>query len=590
MSIVGGAIEAIPFVGGHIRSGLDDLAGRARALRDGTDPEEEAARIDERYQASAEEYPVSNVAGQLVGGTLAMAPVAATATGARALGIVGKNLATRTSLAAGSGAAIAAGDAAMRGEDVGTAAAVGAGIGAVSPVVGDVIGNGVETVLNGVRAGNAATRQIARSMVNDGFDEASLARKLDELGPDAMIADAGPNLRGDLEGIANKPGAGKEIAKRKLSARDDGAEARIRADADETLGGSTDAYERRLAIIEQRQAEARDLFDTAYSAPFKASERQVFPLKKKNGSGPEALRRAARMAEDEGAPFPMKPVDPNKPDAGETIDINALGVRELHYVAQVLDDKISAALVNSPNEARALTNLRDNILRDMPESFDVAMNAYAGRSRLMDALKKGQGVWSMKQSASELRSEMQTMTDGERELLIEGARDGLAVMMENVRNPGNKVRALFREDGAAMRKLGVLLGADKAKQFMRALERETEFTQTSYLTSGNSRTAERAANQEAWADGGSNMVGVVEELFNFQTGTAGRKAVGALGSRQSQKSGEALRADGAEVLTGRDVDALGRSRSRMDENRATAETAAGATTAGAGGPGRDQSR
>lgn len=92
--------------------------------------------IDKRFQ---EQHPVVNAGAQLAGGIAATLPVGATAIGARALGIEGGNIASRIGLSTATNSAIGATDAAIRGEDVGSGASIGAVGGALGPVASSAI-------------------------------------------------------------------------------------------------------------------------------------------------------------------------------------------------------------------------------------------------------------------------------------------------------------------------------------------------------------------------------------------------------------------------------------------------------------------
>lgn len=111
---------------------------------------ENQRRIKAGTDKWADEHPVEAGVGQFAGGTAAMAPVAATAMGARALGLTG-GLVQRALTGAASGAAIGGADSAARsGGDIGQTglgAAFGAGIGGISPFAARAVGAGVNRVM-----------------------------------------------------------------------------------------------------------------------------------------------------------------------------------------------------------------------------------------------------------------------------------------------------------------------------------------------------------------------------------------------------------------------------------------------------------
>jgi hypothetical protein len=112
---------------------------------------ENEKRIKAGADKYAEEHPVASSVEQFAGGTAAMGPLAATAAGARALGMTG-GLVQRGLMGTATGGAISGADSAARSggdvEQTGLGAAVGAGIGGLSPFVARVIGAGVNKVMS----------------------------------------------------------------------------------------------------------------------------------------------------------------------------------------------------------------------------------------------------------------------------------------------------------------------------------------------------------------------------------------------------------------------------------------------------------
>lgn len=142
----GMALRGIPVLGAYIPQAEAAIRAAAQPL---TGVGEPGATYAERYAknlplreadyAKAErESPIASTALQVGGGAAALAPLGATALGARALGATGPMVA-RIPLGAASGAGIAAADAAARGEDVGTAAGIGGAVGGALPLVGRAV-------------------------------------------------------------------------------------------------------------------------------------------------------------------------------------------------------------------------------------------------------------------------------------------------------------------------------------------------------------------------------------------------------------------------------------------------------------------
>jgi len=143
----GMVLRGIPVLGAYIPQAEAALKAAAQPLSGAGEPgqsfsERYAANLPKRQARYAEvekDQPIASTAAQMLGGTLALAPLGATALGARALGATG-TLGQRVVAGGLSGAGISAADALARGEDATTAAEVGGGLGAALPVVGSLAG------------------------------------------------------------------------------------------------------------------------------------------------------------------------------------------------------------------------------------------------------------------------------------------------------------------------------------------------------------------------------------------------------------------------------------------------------------------
>ena len=143
----GMALRGIPVLGAYVPQAEAAIRAAAQPLTGVGEPgstyaERYAKNLPLReadYAKAEREQPIESTALQIGGGAAALAPIGATALGARALGAAGPMIA-RPFAGLASGAGIAAADAAARGQDVGTAAAIGGGIGAAVPVIGGAVG------------------------------------------------------------------------------------------------------------------------------------------------------------------------------------------------------------------------------------------------------------------------------------------------------------------------------------------------------------------------------------------------------------------------------------------------------------------
>jgi hypothetical protein len=158
----GMALRGIPVLGAYIPQAEAAIRAAAHPLtgvgeKGGTFSERYAANLPKRqadYAQAEREQPIASTALQVGGGMAALAPLGATALGARALGGVG-TIPQRIIAGGASGAGISAADALARGEDPTTAAEVGGGLGMAIPVIGAAAGRIGRTARGYLGAPNA---------------------------------------------------------------------------------------------------------------------------------------------------------------------------------------------------------------------------------------------------------------------------------------------------------------------------------------------------------------------------------------------------------------------------------------------------
>jgi hypothetical protein len=170
--LVRAAAEGIPVVGGLLnKANAATYAGLA-PLAPGDETVSHAPSFGERYRANLAreeaksgqfetEHPIASTAAGLAGGVAATAPLAATAAGARLLGVGGQTLRSQIGAGALSGAGIGGVDALVRGNDPTTAG-----------VVGGVIGGAVPPVVRGIGAAAAPVINTMRGIINPGEEAA----------------------------------------------------------------------------------------------------------------------------------------------------------------------------------------------------------------------------------------------------------------------------------------------------------------------------------------------------------------------------------------------------------------------------------
>lgn len=446
--------------------------------------------------------PVTSTAANVAGGIGSLGGVAMRVPGAaEALGLTGASLPRMAAMGSGSGAVLSGGDAALRGEAVIPAAMVGGAVGALAPVAGAAIGKGVDAAIDltaKARQGfsNPAEKKILQAFQRDELkDPASVSRALAERGETGLIADVGPNTQALAETLAQQPGQAKKIVATAIDDRAAGSRNRIDDVITKAFGPRQDVATVTRETIAERKAAADPLYETFRSTQvFPSPEiKALTPVLEKDG----LFATARHLMGLEG-----KPVDKNFFTIGERKNFPTTEAYD--YVKQAIDGKIGEALKNNNrNVARIYTGLKNKLTTAIDNHPDAkvagvwkeAREAYADPTRVMNAREEGQNVWSRAMRSDELKYQLSDYSPKERTAFKEGARDGLARMMDLSVNGDNATRRMLMapENIAKMRLISDDAGAT---QIMKALGNETKSVEMSRTVLQNSRTAAREAAKE----------------------------------------------------------------------------------------------
>lgn len=511
------ALDGIPVVGPYLQAGVEHAASGVGSLISDLPRSEVHAEIRRMVDDSQAEYPWTSTAagiGGAVAGTVPMVMAAPAAFGAG-----GGALLARTLASGASGAIIGGADSAVRSEGDPNAtvrgAIAGGGTGLIAPLAGRAIGAGWQR-LRDYRAARAAARTsgvdrgtlsaIGRAVRDDGLSPATIGQRMNELGPHAMLMDAGPNLQRQAGALAATPGRGQEIVRSAIASRQEGAGGRIGSALDDALGQSADTLALADDIVTQRAAAARPLYQKAYQ---EGAEGVWSPELQRMAGSPmfgDAMRNAAARGQDRAILDGFGSFNPRvsvSQDGLISVNQTRAGGSPLYpdlqywdYVKRELDDIAGAATrAGRREEASIATNLAFRLRNELDNavpSYRAAREAYSGPSAILDAMEDGQSVFRNSYTPGQLRQKLATMNDAEKDAFTQGARAQVADVMGTARNDALAARSAFQK-GYNRDKLEMLVGKDEANRMLQALDREATFSRTRDVVTGNSETAARSA-------------------------------------------------------------------------------------------------
>ena len=568
-------IDGVPVAGPILKGGTERAAAAIASLIKGGSYSDNLSDAQSLTQQAQEEHPYITTAGNIAGAIGGTVPMVMAAPGAFGAG-TGSMLA-RTGASALSGLGIGGTDAAIRSggdmDQTARGALFGLGMGAIGPASGKIVGSGARKAMDWFGTGSAAkaagtTRdavsRLARAATRDGLDDAAIRARLAELGPEGMIADLGPNLTGYAGAVANMPGRGQEIVRSALDARRTGANVRLAAGIDDTLGPAVVP-----SNVDDTLTAGQNIVGDQYGKLFQNAAavdttRIANGLESKavnlRGDAQKAVQRVRSMLNITGTDV----LDPNP--------------GTLFQTRQAIDGMMAGE--TNPKVIQALTEVRsqvDKVLKfSVPGIKDVDAQ-FAELARQREALQRGQTVLGEGRTVprpSELAEEAAqgalpsgTLVgpSGVTARLRQGARAEIDRILGNNANDVAKLNNLIKSEGDWNRsRLSTLFGQDKANELFRVLDNELAFARTRNDVVGNSFTAGR---QQAIAELGGKAE---DELVRNAFGADGLKGVARAGGvkmadkiaemimgpyREAQRAsiGEAITSNRAQL-----VDALAR--------------------------------
>mgnify|MGYP007100050695 CR=1 FL=1 len=496
-----GAVNAVPVAGPYLVDIANSLAAMALEKSDGIPRAEAMRRIQEMQARDATNNPAASFGGNMLGaaGSLSMASSAIPGA-ARVLGITGPTMRARMAAGAGSGAALAGGDAMVRGNDPFAGMAFGGVGGAAGPPVGALLGAGANKLVNAVQyimptQVNGVSRPAANLMgqIIAADEPAAVQASLARLGPQAMLMDAGPSMTNVGGGLATKPGEPQSVVMNALRQRAAGANSRLADDLNASIGtapvpsqveGGIRAAQQALspqytqALAGARAVNTQPLAD--------ALDAEVANLR---GPAQRAVRDVRAMLDIPGTNH----LDPH-PRA-------LLSTR--HAIDGLLETEQNSTVIAQLTAARRRidTELTRAVpgIKDVDAQFQELARQNTGLAlggRVLDSGKTAIRPQEMRQQFQEAAIPAGNMVGPSATpmRIQEGARAEIDRLVGTKANDLVALRqALQGEGGWNTDKLSTLFGEQRANRLLNAVGREAQFADTTQTITRNSETARRVS-------------------------------------------------------------------------------------------------
>jgi hypothetical protein len=165
--------EGVPIIGGLLDKGVLNASAGIGSVISGRPFSQVQSEMADMRDHSREAHPVARLAGNVTGGIVSMAPIAATSLGGQALGMTGRTLGTRTLASGLSSGGVAGADTLARGgslEDAGKSALIGGGVGAAFPALGRLVSQGGSAAAKAAAPTIDALKQNSRELYQNAFN------------------------------------------------------------------------------------------------------------------------------------------------------------------------------------------------------------------------------------------------------------------------------------------------------------------------------------------------------------------------------------------------------------------------------------
>lgn len=322
-------------------------------------------------------------------------------------------------------------------------------------------------------ADDEAARLLSEAMIREGMGPDDVARRISELGPEAIPADVGNSFSRLLRAASNRIPQIEGRAAEFLNTRQAGSGARIAGATNEIVAGNVDDAIRRYSAANGPRV--RELYDQVRATPIQLSGRLRNLMEGKNSVSRAMKRAESRLADKRAAGDEISHID--------VIDATK----------QELDDQIGAALRSGENnKARDLIRLKNIMVEEadtaIPE-YKQARDLFAGGRQMEQAAELGEQYFRLR--PREVSDLTRTMGASEREMFKLGAKRAIQDKILDLNTNADQVRRLFGKNGDVMKLQSLFDDQASFDRFSSALEREANFAMTRRAAQGNSTTAKQ---------------------------------------------------------------------------------------------------
>lgn len=512
--------QGAPFVGEWLDEGVGMISPKA------------AQNMRAASDAMERQHPIRSGALNVAGALATAAPIVAGGAGGKAADFIAKG---GSALARGGRAAAVAAPAGAvegavafsgradpgdRGSEAFKGGAIGAGLGAALGPFAMFIGDGaaalakrfkrvdVHTISDEFGISIESARAVKQALLND--DLAAASARLQSLGDDALLADAGPSTGALLDAAANSGGVALRVAHQAVNKRANVVGARLTAVLDGVLG-KPKGVKTAAREISQGTATARQrAYDAAFAQPIDyaaQSGRKIEGVIDRIPS--KTLSKAVQEANEamQEAGLRNQQIMAQIGDDGSVRFVQMPDVRQLDFLKRALDDVARAEVdqfgraTGAGLRARRLARDLRNAVRDSVPEYAYALRLGGDKIQQDEGLALGKSLLFRGTTTEDVKAFLRQGVSSEaKQAVHQGLRDSIEQTLSNVRRTitdpevdAREAMALVKEmsSRANISKVRMIIGGARADRLFQELDRTATALQLRAAISQNSKTAIR---------------------------------------------------------------------------------------------------
>lgn len=404
-------------------------------------------------------------------------------------------------------------------KDTGVGAGIGGLLGGSLPLAGKAIGSGYKAIADALTGTEGISRGASRHLIEalsaDGAP--AVSSRVAALGPDAMLADAGPAMLGKSMGASLNSDEGRSIMANALTSRNEGTNQRIMGDVNRALGPAEDPQTVTNAIRAQRSAVDNQSYPAALgNAPEVQTAHILTQLDDMIPRAVGAERRALEnlrgmMMTTERRPLVDAQGHPQYDNLGNErfheAPVSQNDAEVLHKVKQEIDNVIqydqpglgvpAGALTRQQGALKLMRGEVNNALENQVPGYREANRQSAALARRGDAVEAGTqylGSGKTTPSPDRFAAEFDPLSQGEKIAFAKGSRGNIERVLGTKANDLQALRGeLQGEGGWNNAKIGTVHGQEAADELAASVDRNLKFRDTHNKVVENSQTAQRQA-------------------------------------------------------------------------------------------------